>query len=290
MIDVGQNDSALFEIWPKELPETVTYTVYDAYRNTLQSGSCEDDWLSALVVSANAETVVIDTDLDLEIGDKVLVTRAGRLQSQWLGEVATYDSAEKQIVFVETPPFELVADDVVSVVRCSFTLEATATTVRQVSCLVEWLVTTATRTRKYQTSFQIVRVPFESPATVDLVNKVLADNFPNDSRFTEIEIQRIAEKAGDAIRAEIARTGRFVHLLWEQEHFADAAFTAILLELEKRGLRLNADNTQDYRKSLVYRFKEECADAVSQGVYDENDNGMMDETEKPGPRSIRIMR
>lgn len=95
--------------------------------------------------------------------------------------------------------------------------------------------------------------------------------------------RRVAERAAERVWKEVAKNGRFPHLIGNSDAFAAAGEVALEIELAAQSIvRPSVVDADGHRLALGDRLKAEVEDAISGQRYDEDDSGSVDDGDEGG--------
>lgn len=206
-------------------------------------------------------------------GHSALVYLAELASSQWTLESPVPGATKVQV------------GDTLTGARLTATVPASATDEIGQHYSLEWTVTGADGAVSiYQRTAHVCRTLYQPAMDAGRAAAFAAEAYPSHyTARTWGYWRRVAERAAERVWKEVAKNGRFPHLIGNSDAFATAGEVALEIELAAQNIvRPSVVDADGHKVSLAELLKEEVDTAISGQRYDENDNAVVDgEDETP---------
>lgn len=286
-----EDRATAIEFVPPHRPTSATVVFKSADGTTLASPTVTPDATNTTLGTVTSSTVAA-----------INAAVVPRRQYWWVSsEAGAHESLVRcaryaaGVMTLEAPPpgNALTSGDAIKGARLVATIPDTATVERGLNFRAEWTVTCADSVvRIYQQAVHVVRCLFDDAVSVDAASRYLANAFPAmhvDRPFGYFA--ELARRASARVERKLLASHRYQHLVGDSGVFADAGLVALRIELAHEGLIPPAYDLASYvAKAEDEDLPKAINEALASCWYDEDDDGVASELEKPGIFTITAVR
>tara|TARA_R110000765_G_scaffold231815_2_gene335200 strand:- start:5030 stop:5962 length:933 start_codon:yes stop_codon:yes gene_type:complete len=261
---------------------TGTATI-DSSSFTLQSSATND-----------LDTIVLSSATGIVIGQQYLFKHQHGGSNTWWHQVVRVAHINGVTVQLESPLLDTpYTGDELMGLECTFAISAANAADRAMNYRCEWTVVPLTGDKqKHQSLFHVVRTQFDDPITPEEVLRYAESNLAGATlTWDSGRPMELAESSSNLVRKELHASGTYPHLVGESRSFKTAGLYALKHELAMLGHVPPGFDPGIYLQTIRESLKSEIRMTLSSLTWiDKDDDGVVDNNEKPGPYSVRAVR
>lgn len=283
------NQDSVVTLVPPRRPASATLAVVSAAGTTLSSPAVSLDSFSRTVASVSDFSLVVNAGAGTAVaGRRYWVT--GNTGGTFQLRVSDVDGTT--LSWNSMPGGTVEAGNTVSGAVLTATVPASVLTVVGTYYQLRWTVTFADGSiQTYLEQAAVCRTVFNPPVTAEAAARHAGFAFPGVAQSRPVEYwDGIAQRASARVERRILASGRFPHLVGDQDMLEDAGFTSLRIELARDGLVPAGFDPSGFVAQMEDELKMQLEYALASNWQDSSQSGTVDVTEMGGPKSIRLER